>query len=144
MKKIIFLCTGNSCRSQMAEGFARNMLKGEEGLIASAGVAPEGLNSLAIQVMQEVGVNISDQKSTAIGDWDLNLFELVVTVCDRAHQSCPLVQHAKIMHRNFLDPVLVAGSVKKKLAVYRQVRDDIKNMVEDVFKEYDNICQGQS
>ena len=75
MKKIVFLCTGNSCRSQMAEGFARDLLKGQDSIIDSAGVQADGLNPLAIKVMSELGIDIQNQKSKTIKSLDLNQFE---------------------------------------------------------------------
>ena len=144
MKKIIFLCTGNSCRSQMAEGFARYMLRGKKHKINSAGIEPVGLNNLAVQVMKEVGIDISNQKSQPVSDFNLNTFDLVITVCDRAHKSCPVVRHTKKIHKNFFDPALVAGNLKQQIIIYRKVRDEIKAMVSDLLIKYDAICQEQN
>ena len=134
MKKIIFLCTGNSCRSQMAEGFARDLL-GDRGVIVdSAGVQADGLNTLAIQVMREVGIDIQSQKSKTIKSFDLNQFDLIVTVCDNARENCPLVNQSKIMHKNFDDPALSTGLIDEQLAVYRKIRDEIHLMVKELVK----------
>lgn len=134
MKKIVFLCTGNSCRSQMAEGFARDLLRGQDFIIDSAGVQADGLNPLAIKVMSEVGVDIQNQKSKTIKSLDLNQFELIVTVCDNAKENCPLVNDRKTMHKNFDDPALSKGSIEEQLVVYRKIRDQIQVMVKEVVK----------
>lgn len=134
MKKIVFLCTGNSCRSQMAEGFARDLLSGQAAIIDSAGVQADGLNPLAIKVMSEVGVDIQHQKSKTIKSLDLNQFELIVTVCDNAKENCPLVNGRKTMHKNFDDPALSTGSIEEQLVVYRKIRDQIQVMVKEIVK----------
>ena len=100
MKKVLVLCTGNSCRSQMAEVFARRALSNTNSVIQSAGLRPDGINKLAAKVMSEVGIDISHQESTNIKDVDLNNFDIIVTVCDRAKESCPLIYHKKLIHKN--------------------------------------------
>jgi len=126
--KILFLCTGNSCRSQMAEGWAR-ALKGAEIEPFSAGIDPKGLHPLAVKVMSEAGVDISQQSSKHVHMLNI-LFDYVVTVCDNAQERCPLFPgKAKILHRNFEDPALAKGTEDEVLAVFRRVRDQIRDFV---------------
>ncbi len=133
MLKVLFLCTGNSCRSQMAEGWARR-LKGYEIEPYSAGIEAHGLNPDAVRVMAEAGVDISGQRSKLLGDVRGLDFDYVVTVCDNAHESCPLFSgKAKIIHVGFDDPPRLAAGAKteeERLAPYRRVRDEIRALVE--------------
>ena len=129
----LFLCTGNSCRSQMAEGWAKS-LKNDLYDVYSAGVDPHGMNPDAIAVMQEVGVDISKQTSDHIDSFlDIGL-DLVVTVCDHAHETCPLFRgNTEVVHIGFDDPPrLAAGaeSDEERLAPYRRVRDEIRAFVD--------------
>ena len=131
--KILFLCTGNSCRSQMAEGWARH-LKGDVIDPCSAGVDPKGLNPLAVQVMQEAGVDISGHRSRHVDDVLPMPFDYVVTVCGHADATCPAFPGgAKVMHRGFDDPPQLAAdahSEEEALSHYRRVRDEIKAYVQ--------------
>jgi len=130
--KILFLCTGNSCRSQMAEGWARH-LKGDTISAWSAGIERHGMNKRAIQVMAEAGVDISGNHSKLISELDEQDFDYVVTVCDNAHESCPLFPGtAKIIHKGFDDPPRLAAETtteEKALQQYRRVRDEIRDFV---------------
>ena len=130
--KILFLCTGNSCRSQMAEGWARH-LKGDALEPHSAGVEVHGLNARAVRVMAEAGVDISGQRSKHVRDMRDVPFDYVVTVCDRARESCPLfLGKAKVVHVSFDDPPHLAREAKTEeeaLAPYRRVRDEIKAFI---------------
>lgn len=133
MLKVLFLCTGNSCRSQMAEGWARH-LRGELLEPCSAGIAARGLDPLAVQVMREAGVDISGQRSKLLTELpDLN-FDHVVTVCGDAHESCPLFPGgAQVTHVGFDDPPRLAATAatdEERLAPYRRVRDEIRAFVE--------------
>lgn len=130
--KILFLCTGNSCRSQMAEGFA-NHFKGDQLEAYSAGIETHGLNPNAVKVMVEAGVNISGHKSKHVRDI-LNIeFDFVVTVCDHASENCPVFPgRAVIIHRGFDDPPKLARDAKSEeeaLDHYRRVRDEIREFV---------------
>ncbi len=128
--KVLFLCTGNSCRSQMAEGWAR-ALKAGEITAYSAGTDPQGLNALAVRAMREVGVDISGHTSKRPADLEVT-FDVVVTVCDAAHESCPVLPGARVMHVGFDDPPRLArGSASDEEAMphYRRVRDEIKAFV---------------
>ncbi len=131
--KVLFLCTGNSCRSQMAEGFAR-ALKGEQIEAYSAGTSPQGLNPLAVKAMAEIGIDISSHKSKSVDELQDVIFDFVVSVCDQAKQSCPTWLGAgKLVHHSFDDPPRLAQSARTEaeaLQAYRKVRDEIKAFVE--------------
>lgn len=131
--RVLFLCTGNSCRSQMAEGFAR-ALKGEEIKAYSAGIETHGMNPRAVQVMAEAGVDISGQHSKLAEELDNIRFDYVITVCDNARESCPLFKgKAKIIHVGFADPPKLAAEAKTEeeaLEHYRRVRDEIRAFIE--------------
>lgn len=129
MKQIYFLCTGNSCRSQMAEGFAKAILR-PQWQVASAGVETHGLNPLAVQVMREIGIDISQQQSKLIDIDYLNNCDMVVTLCGDARDKCPVTPPTvQKMHWPLPDPALALGTDAEKLAVFRQVRDEIKQRV---------------
>ena len=131
--KILFLCTGNSCRSQMAEGWAKH-LKADQIEAYSAGVSPKPLDSRAVEVMAEVGVNISSHRSKHLDELKNVKFDCVITVCDNAHESCPVFpRKTKIVHVGFDDPPRLAQNAKTEeeaLNIYRRVRDEIKSFVE--------------
>ncbi len=131
--KILFLCTGNSCRSQMAEGWAR-ALKGDVIEPYSAGIEKHGINERAVRVMAEAGVDISGQQSRLVSELPVQDFDYVVTVCDHAHESCPLFPGtARVVHRGFDDPprlAAAAASEEEALEHYRRVRDEIRSFVE--------------
>lgn len=133
MTRILFLCTGNSCRSQMAEGWARH-LKADRIKAYSAGIETHGLNPDAVAVMAEAGVDISNQRSTHVDDVADVAFDWVVTVCDHAAQNCPIFPRAvRTVHRAFDDPPRLArGATDREaaLAPYRRVRDEIRAFVE--------------
>lgn len=131
--KVLFLCTGNSCRSQMAEGFARALKAGAVEAY-SAGVEPHGMNPLAVRAMAEAGVDISGQRSKDVSEVKDVPFDYVVTVCADADARCPTFPGAaKVVHAGFDDPprlALGAGSEEEALAHYRRVRDEIRAYVE--------------
>jgi len=131
--KILFLCTGNSCRSQMAEGWARH-LKSSVIEAFSAGIETHGLNPNAVKVMAEAGVDISRQRSKHVDELKDVAFDYVVTVCDNAHESCPLFPgKTKVLHVGFDDPPRLARTAKTEdeaLEHYRRVRDEIRTFVE--------------
>lgn len=132
-KKVLFLCTGNSCRSQMAEGWARCLLS-DTIEPASAGIETHGLNPLAEQVMAEAGVDISAHKSQHLNEFAGMTFDLVVTVCAHAHKHCPIFPgKAKVIHAGFDDPPKLAKTARTEeeaLNHYRRVRDEIRTFVE--------------
>ena len=131
--KILFLCTGNSCRSQMAEGWA-HALKSDVIEAYSAGIETHGLNPNAVKVMAEAGVDISGQKSKNVADLLHIPFDYVITVCGHANGNCPFFPgKAKIVHVGFDDPPKLAEQVEgkeEKLNCYRRVRDEIKAFIE--------------
>ncbi len=131
--RILFLCTGNSCRSQMAEGWARH-LKSDVIEAWSAGTETHGLNPLAVQVMAEAGVDISGYKSKNVSELMHIPFDYVITVCGHAHETCPIFPgKTKVIHAGFDDPPALAASVDnedEKLTCYRRVRDKICAFVE--------------
>ncbi len=130
--KILFLCTGNSCRSQMAEGWARH-LKADVLDPYSAGIETHGLNPHAVRVMAEAGVDISQHRSQTLDDLAGVEFDAVVTVCAHAHETCPVFPgRAKVVHHGFDDPPRLAAGLQdeeEKLAIYRRVRDQIRDYV---------------
>ena len=133
--KVLFLCTGNSCRSQMAEGWAR-ALKGDVIEPYSAGVETHGLDRRAVKAMAEVGVDISGQRSKHVDTLKDTGFDYVVTVCDSAREACPVFPgRTRMVHRDFDDPPILARNARSEeeaLAHYRRVRDEIRRFVESM------------
>jgi arsenate reductase len=133
--KILFLCTGNSCRSQMAEGWARR-LRGEVVEPWSAGIQTHGLNPRAVQVMAEAGIDIAGHRSKHVDELRDIPFDYVVTVCDHANESCPVFPGSvKRIHAGFDDPPRLAANARTEaeaLEHYRRVRDEIRNFVEQM------------
>lgn len=129
-KKIIyFLCTGNSCRSQMAEGFGKKYL-GNEYEVYSAGIEAHGLNPNAVKAMKEIGIDISTQTSDLIDPELLNKADYVVTLCGDANDKCPITPpHVKRDHWGFDDPAKATGSEEEKWAFFQRVRDEIKERI---------------
>jgi arsenate reductase len=129
MSKVLFLCTENSCRSQMAEGLVNHFLAGKIKAF-SAGVRPNRLNPRAIQVMAELGIDISKHWSKSLADLGEEKFDLVVTVCDQAREQCPFFPGptAKI-HLGFPDPAKASGTEEEILSAFRQVRDDMREQI---------------
>ncbi len=133
--RVLFLCTGNSCRSQMAEGWARELL-GDIIEPCSAGIRPEPLDPLAVRVMAEAGVDISRQRSKRVEELADLGFDLVVTVCDQAREHCPVLPgRVRQMHAGFDDPPHLAAAARspdEALPHYRRVRDEIRRFVESL------------
>jgi arsenate reductase len=133
--KVLFLCTGNSCRSQMAEGWAR-FLKSEVIEPYSAGVEVHGLNRLAVKAMAEAGVDISNHYSKLLDNFKNIRFDWVITVCDSANESCPIFPgNVKRFHVSFDDPPNLAKNAKSEeeaLGYYRRVRDEIRSFIESL------------
>ena len=129
--KILFLCTGNSCRSQIAEGWAKK-LGGDQFEIYSAGIESHGKNPRAIAVMKEAGVDISDQESTKLTDEMLQGIDYVVTVCGHADEHCPVLPaNTSKEHWPLSDPAKATGSEEEIMTVFRASREDIKQRVAD-------------
>ena len=139
--KVLFLCTGNSCRSQMAEGWARR-LKGDVIEPYSAGIEKHGINPHAVKVMAEAGVDISKQYSKTPADLGPVQFDYVVTVCGDANEQCPIFPgKAKVVHVGFDDPPKLTRHLpdgEEKLSVYRRVRDEIRKFVETLPATFQN------
>ncbi len=131
-EKILFLCTGNSCRSQMAEGFGKKFLK-EKFDVYSAGIEKHGLNQNAVKVMNEAGIDISDHMSKTVDELEIKEFEYVITVCGHANENCPFFPaKTKVIHKGFDDPPRLALDAKtedEKIYHYRRVRDEIKEYI---------------
>lgn len=130
--RMLFLCTGNSCRSQMAEGLCRH-LRGDSIEASSAGIERHGLNPFAVKVMSEIGIDISDHRSKTVDDLGSPGFDYVVTVCGHANETCPFFPGGtEVIHRGFDDPPrLAAGAANEEEALphYRRVRDEIRKYV---------------
>ena len=126
MKKVLVLCTGNSCRSQLAEGYLRHFANGQAEVF-SAGIETHGVNPKAIQVMSEDGIDISHHTSNHIDQYADISFDKVITVCDHAQERCPFFpSSAERFHQNFPDPAKATGSDEEVLDEFRRVRDMIK------------------
>ena len=131
MKKILVLCTGNSCRSQIAEGYLRYYAK-NNAEIYSAGIETHGVNPKAIQVMKEDGIDITNHTSNNINEYKNIDFDFVITVCDNAKESCPFFpSKAKKFHHNFPDPAKVSGTMDEVMNEFRRVREQIKQYCKD-------------
>jgi len=127
-KRFLILCTGNSARSQMAEGLLREI--GEDKFeVESAGVAPSSVRPEAIEAMKEIGIDISDHRSKSIDEFTGQNFDYIITVCDNAKESCPVFPgHATRFHRSFEDPPPeTMGDYESRLEVFRRVRDEIRD-----------------
>jgi arsenate reductase len=128
--KVLILCTGNSARSQMAEGLMREM-GGNNFEVASAGISPTQVRSEAIEVMKEIGVDISQHFSKDVDRFVAENFDYVITVCDNANEHCPVFPgQAKRIHWSFADPAQVEGDEATKLTAFRTIRDQIKGRIE--------------
>ncbi len=126
MKRILVLCTGNSCRSQIAEGYLKHYAKGKAE-VYSAGIKTHGVNPGAIAVMKEDGIDISNNTSNNIDEYRNIDFDYVITVCDNAKEQCPVFpSKAKMFHQNFPDPAKAAGTADEIMQQFRNVRDEIK------------------
>ncbi len=135
-KKVIILCTGNSCRSQMAEGFLRKMA-GDEAEIYSAGIEAHGLNPGAVEVMRESGIDISMHRSNSISEYQHIPFDFIITVCDHALENCPYLPGKGLrLHLDFPDPARAGGSEEEVMKEFRRVRDMIASYCSTFVKEH--------
>lgn len=128
--RVLFLCTGNSARSQMAEGCLRH-LAGDRFEAFSAGTEPKGMNPLAVEAMRELGVDITGQRSKKVDEFVGQKLEWVVTVCDHAREHCPFLPAAHSLHWSLEDPAAAQGTHTEKLTVFRKVRDQILGRIQD-------------
>ena len=131
-KRVLILCTGNSARSQMAEGILRRDC-GDAIEVESAGVKPGGVRPEAIQVMREIGIDISGHRSKSVDEFIGQKFDTVITVCDNAKETCPVFPGTtELVHRSFEDPPPPGvGSAEEQLSIFRRVRDDIREWMKD-------------
>lgn len=135
MKKILVLCTGNSCRSQIAEGYLRHFA-GNAAMIYSAGVEVHGVNPRAVETMFEDGIDISGQTSNNVSEFEHIDFDFVITVCDNAKERCPYFPtRATKLHHNFPDPAKAFGTEKEIADEFKSVRDQIKNYCREFVAE---------
>lgn len=126
---ILFLCTGNSCRSQIAEGWAR-YIGGDHVVVQSAGIEAHGKNPRAIEVMKEIGIDISGQESTIVNDDMLQMADIVVTVCGHADEQCPVLPpNMKKVHWPLSDPAKATGTKEEIMAEFRATRDEVETRV---------------
>ncbi|MFI5221292.1 MAG: arsenate reductase ArsC [Bacteroidia bacterium] len=134
MKRILVLCTGNSCRSQMAQGYLQHFA-GNKAEVLSAGIETHGVNPKTIKVMKEDGIDISHHTSNNVSEYKNIDFDFVITVCDNANELCPVFissnPKTKKLHHNFPDPAKVKGSEEDILNEFRKVRDEIKGFCRD-------------
>lgn len=137
MKRILFLCTGNSCRSQMAEALV-NHLFADQARASSCGTHPRLVHPLAVQVMEEIGIDISQQQSKSIDTFSGETFDLFITLCARANENCPLrFEGQRRLHVGFADPAEKRGSEEENLAEFRVVRDAILMWLQDYFDTFE-------
>ena len=128
-KRVVFLCTGNSARSQMAEGLMRH-LRSNEFEVSSAGTEPKGIHPLAIEVMAEIGIDISAQRSKHLDEYGAEEFNYIVTLCYHAAKTCPFFPgKGERIHQSFPDPAAAEGSREEKLEMFRRVRDELKECI---------------
>lgn len=129
-KKVLILCTGNSARSQMAEGLLRHDA-GDRFEVFSAGVSPSKVRPEAIAAMREIGIDITGHRSKHVDEFSGQTFDYVLTVCDNARESCPIFPGGTVMiHHSFVDPAACKGTEQEKLALFRKVRDEIRGYLE--------------
>ena len=139
MKNILVLCTGNSCRSQIAEGYLRHFA-GEKAEIYSAGIETHGVNPRAISIMKEDGIDISKHTSNNIDEYIDIDFDFVITVCDNAKEACPFFPtQTKTIHHSFEDPSKSSGTAKELIAEFRKVRDEIKEYSKSFIENLESI-----
>jgi arsenate reductase len=132
-KRVLFVCTHNSSRSQMAEGLLR-ALKGDRYEVFSAGTEPKGVHAGAVAAMAEIGIDLSAHRSKGIGEFQVMSFDEVVTVCDHARESCPVFLGGGLKrHQGFEDPSAATGGQADVLAVFRRVRDEIQAWIEETY-----------
>ncbi|MBE0599298.1 MAG: arsenate reductase ArsC [Desulfuromonadales bacterium] len=133
-KKVLFLCTGNSCRSQMADGIVNHDFSDRLEAF-SAGTEPHGLNPKAVQVMAEIGIDISGNSSDHLSKYDGESFDYVITLCGDANEKCPLFfGGVKRLHMGFDDPPKARGTEEEVMNVYRRVRDEIRRQMREFFE----------
>ena len=134
VKKVLFLCIGNSVRSQMAEGLLNELGSGKW-KARSGGVFPSYVHPLAVRVMEEIGIDISRQTSKSMDRFRNEVFDYIITLCDEAAQSCPTFSNkGRRLHWPLEDPAAAIGTIEERLAVFRRIRDEIKTKIEELLK----------
>lgn len=134
-ERILFICTNNSARSQIAEGYLKHAY-GEHYEVFSAGTEPTSVNPYAIKAMKEIGIDISAHRSKSLNEFEGQEFDHVITVCGGASQSCPFFPGGKrYTHKGFKDPVAAEGNENEKIKVFREVRDEITSWIDEEFKK---------
>lgn len=138
MKNILVLCTGNSCRSQMAHGYLKHFTKPEKATIYSAGIETHGLNPDAVAIMKEDGIDISHHTSNHVDEYNTVNFDFIITVCDHANEHCPFIpsKNAIRLHQNFSDPSKIDGSNEEKYKAFLSTREEIKNYCKHFVESY--------
>ena len=138
MKNILVLCTGNSCRSQMAHGYLNHFLDNRKVKVYSAGIETHGLNPGALAIMKEDGFDISHHTSNHVDEYKDVDFDFIITVCDHANENCPYIpsKNAKRIHHNFYDPSKVVGTDEEKHAAFLKAREEIKVYFKDFVEKY--------
>lgn len=138
-KRVLILCTGNSARSQMAEGLLRHDA-GERFDVESAGTKPSSVRPEAITAMRELGIDISGQRSKSIEEFDGQHFDYVITVCDSARETCPVFfGAAEKLHHGFEDPAAFKGSEEERIALFRRVRDELRSYLAGFAKNWSSV-----
>lgn len=140
MKNILVLCTGNSCRSQIAHGYLNHFLDNRKVKVYSAGIETHGLNPGALSIMKEDGIDISTHTSNHVDEYANINFDFIITVCDHANENCPYIpsKNAKRLHHNFFDPSKVEGSDAEKHAAFLKARKEIKEYFKGYISNYLN------
>ncbi len=138
MKNILVLCTGNSCRSQMAHGYLNYFIKPEQAAVYSAGIETHGLNPDAMAIMMEDGIDISQHTSNHVDEYNKVNFDFIITVCDHANENCPFIpsKNAVRLHQNFSDPSKFVGDTDKKYKAFLSTREEIKNYCKRFVETY--------
>jgi len=140
MKNILVLCTGNSCRSQMAHGYLNQFTENTKVKVYSAGIETHGLNPGAVSIMKEDKIDISNHTSNHVDEYkDVN-FDFIITVCDHANENCPFIpsKNALRLHHNFFDPSKVIGTEEEIHAAFLKARNEIKNYIKNFIEQYIN------
>lgn len=132
--RILFVCTGNSARSQMAEAWLRHLSQGAVEA-QSAGTSPKGLHPAAVQVMAERGISLEGHRSKDVSELEGQRFDWVITTCDRARQSCPVFPHARTLHWDLPDPAEVHGTEEEVLEAFRRTRDELEARVRGLLQQ---------
>lgn len=137
-KNVLFICTGNAARSQMAEALLRHY-GGDRYTVYSAGTRPGTVSPLAKEVINELGISMEGQYSKSVADITESDFDIAVTVCDQAQEQCPFILAKKVIHKGFEDPAQSTGTRESKLAVFRRIRDQILSWIKENFQLNENI-----